>query len=92
MALIQLFPSGWEIHNNRMDEETVFSVFENLDIRDDRVFTYYNLAPNETKTFKVKLNATYLGKFYLPTVYTEAMYDHTIYAKAPGHWCYVLKE
>jgi uncharacterized protein YfaS (alpha-2-macroglobulin family) len=92
MALTQIFPSGWEIHNNRMDEETAFSVFENLDIRDDRVYTYYNLAPNETKTFKVKLNATYLGKFYLPTVYTEAMYDHTIYAKDPGHWCYVLKE
>ncbi len=62
------------------------------DIRDDRVYSYYNLAPLATKTFVVELNATYLGKFYLPTLYTEAMYDNMINAKLPGKWVEVVKE
>lgn len=92
MALTQIFPSGWEIHNARMDggEETL--PFRYQDIRDDRIFTYFDLAPQASKTFTVQLNATYLGKFYLPTVYAEAMYDYSISAKAPGKWVEVVKE
>ena len=93
MALTQIFPSGWEIHNNRMDEESLItSVAQYQDIRDDRVYSYYTLGPNESKSFKIKLNATYLGKFYLPSVYSEAMYDHSISAKIGGSWVYVVKE
>lgn len=92
MAMTQIFPSGWEIHNTRMDgnEEALPSRYQ--DIRDDRVYTYFELAPKATKTFTIQLNATYLGKFYLPTVYTEAMYDHMISAKVPGKWVEVVKE
>ena len=92
MALTQIFPSGWEIHNNRMDEVSSTSNARYQDIRDDRIYSYYDLGPNETKTITVKLNATYQGKFYLPTVYSEAMYDHTIFAKTPGKWVEVVKE
>lgn len=96
MALNQLFPCGWEIHNNRMDG----MVNSNLncdpstyqDIRDDRIYTYFNIGVNKTKTYKVLLNATYLGRFYLPTVECEAMYDNTIYARVPGKWVEVVKD
>jgi hypothetical protein len=37
------------------------------------------------------LNAAYTGKFYLPTVYTEAMYDNNITSRLPGKWIEVLK-
>lgn len=94
MALTQIFPSGWEIHNSRMDGFTSVhsqSTPDYLDIRDDRVYTYYHLTRGETKTFVVLLNAAYEGKFYLPTVYTEAMYDNTINARQPGKWVEVVK-
>ncbi|TAJ75364.1 MAG: hypothetical protein EPO42_14100 [Gallionellaceae bacterium] len=92
MALSQIFPSGWEIHNSRMDETGSASAARYQDIRDDRVYSYYELQEKTSKTFVIQLNATYLGKFYLPTVYSEAMYDHLINARVPGRWVEVVKE
>jgi hypothetical protein len=37
------------------------------------------------------LNAAYNGNFYLPTVYTEAMYDNNVSARQPGRWIDVVK-
>jgi uncharacterized protein YfaS (alpha-2-macroglobulin family) len=92
MALNQIFPAGWEIHNTRMDENmTAQTAARYQDIRDDRVYSYYELATNNSKTFIVQLNATYLGRFYLPTLYTEAMYDNSINARLPGKWVEVIK-
>ncbi len=95
MALTQIFPSGWEIHNTRMDGSESFYQKDKpnyQDIRDDRVFTYFDLRPNQRKTFRVLLNATYAGEYYLPTIYCEAMYDHSINARKPGQWVKVVKE
>ncbi|MGZ3932453.1 MAG: alpha-2-macroglobulin family protein, partial [Bacteroidia bacterium] len=92
MALNQVFPSGWEIHNSRMDENGSSRAARYQDIRDDRVYSYYDLAENTSKTFTIQLNATYLGKFYLPTIYSEAMYDNLIHAKLPGRWVEVVKD
>lgn len=92
MALNQIFPAGWEIHNTRMDETAAVNAARYQDIRDDRVYSYYELAENTHKTFTVHLNAAYLGRFYLPTVYSEAMYDKMINARVPGRWVEVVKE
>lgn len=92
MALTQIFPSGWEIHNSRMDGGLLASAARYQDLRDDRVYSYYDLAPNTSKTFTVRLNATYLGRFYLPTTYSEAMYDHLINARSPGKWVEVVSK
>lgn len=92
MALNQMMASGWEIHNSRMDESGAPNPARYQDIRDDRVYSYYELRENTSKTFVIQLNATYLGKFYLPTVYTEAMYDHLIHARVPGRWVEVVKD
>lgn len=94
MALNQIFPSGWEIHNTRMDEfsSSMQSDYPRYqDFRDDRVYTYYDLENGKSKTFRFKINAAYLGKFYLPTVSTEAMYDNTINARVPGRWVEIVK-
>jgi hypothetical protein len=93
MTLNQIFPSGWEIHNTRMDGFTAAvktSYFDYQDIRDDRVYTYYQLSKSKSKTYRIQLNATYMGRFYLPTVESEAMYDNTINARVPGRWVEVL--
>lgn len=94
MALTQIFPSGWEIINTRVnDNESIIasSPYSYRDIRDDRVFTYFNLRENETVTYKVLLNASYIGKYYLSAVQCEAMYNNTISATQNGKWVQVIK-
>lgn len=94
MALTQVFPSGWEIINTRLmgnDSTMRSSPFTYRDVRDDRVYTYFNLEENKTVTYQVLLNAAYLGRYYLPAASAEAMYDNTIHAFAPGKWVEVTK-
>ena len=84
LALTQVFPSGWEIINERLFGGESNSKFDYRDIRDDRVLTYFSLKANEQKEFKVKLNATYSGSYYLPPVGCEAMYNNAVSANNSG--------
>nr|NQU90127.1 hypothetical protein [Bacteroidota bacterium] len=95
MALSQVFPSGWEIINMRLnDQEPVKkeSQYTYRDIRDDRVYTFFDLNPNKSHTYHVLLHASYGGRFYLPAVSCEAMYDNAIYSHIKGQWVEVLRE
>jgi len=92
IALSHLVPSGWEIHHEGMDMDLYdgASNFEFQDIRDDRIYTYFDLAQDRAKTFRVRVNGSYLGHFYLPPIQVETMYDATIYARVPGRWVNVV--
>jgi alpha-2-macroglobulin len=95
MALTQIFPSGWEILNARMfDGEGAFKSSSSTyqDIRDDRVYTYFNIAQNQSHTYYIQLNASYLGRFFLPGTYCEAMYDNNIAAGVNGKWVEVVNQ
>jgi len=95
LALVQIFPSGWEISNSRISGMaaalTEASAFTYQDVRDDRVITYFDLPATVSKTFRVLLTATYQGRFRMPSVQCEAMYDNTINARVPGGWVTVSK-
>jgi len=93
VALTQIFPSGWEIHNARMNNYSTGgdSYYDYQDIKDDRVYTYFSLPKGKTKTFTIHLNATYDGRFYLPSVLCEAMYDNSVSAVKPGKWVEVVR-
>lgn len=95
LALTQIFPSGWEIHNFRLDQVSNLADLsdepEYQDIRDDRVYTYFDLEQGEEKVFVFQLNASYLGRYYLSAVNCEAMYDHSISAQTTGQWVEVVK-
>jgi len=94
LALTQVFPSGWEIYNARLNgNETTGStdLFSYQDIRDDRVLTYFDLKANEKKEFKVFLTAGYAGTYYLPVLTVEAMYDGSVYARKKGMAVQVVK-
>jgi len=95
LALTQIFPSGWEIHNFRLDQtsnyQDDYDSPEYQDIRDDRIYTYFDLRRGDTKQFVFQLNATYLGRYYLPAVRCEAMYDRSISAQKEGRWVEVVK-
>jgi alpha-2-macroglobulin len=109
LALTQMVPSGWEIHNERMENADTagertgtrprrgWAAFdgsaaataarvEYMDIRDDRVLRYFGLRPGESVQFTTRLNAAYLGRFYLPSALVEAMYDATKHARTKGRW------
>ncbi len=93
MALSQIFPSGWEILNARMmDGEGAFksSWMTYQDVRDDRVYTYFNINENEVLTNYVQLNATYPGRYFLAPTLSQAMYDNTITASSAGKWIEVI--
>ncbi|MBK7410082.1 MAG: hypothetical protein IPJ40_19730 [Saprospirales bacterium] len=93
MAIDQVFPSGWEIINSRMDDLEYFnntSRPEYQDIRDDRVYTFFDLYPGKTQIFRIRLNAAYQGKYYLPATAVEAMYDDQIHAHEAGRWVEVV--
>jgi len=95
LALSHIIPPGWEIHNTRMDlgnSTLKMAAYNYMDIRDDRIYLYFNLRPNETKLFQFMFNASYIGKYYLPSIYAEAMYDATINAKIPGRWVEVVQD
>ncbi len=96
MALTQIFPSGWEIRNMRLNGGGSSPHFRDIptyqDIRDDRVMSYFNLRNGYTKTYVILLNATYEGKYYLPAVSCEAMYDNTITARKQGMWVEVVPQ
>ena len=44
----------------------------------------------ETIRFVTRLNAAYLGRYYLPSVSVEAMYDATKNARSKGQWVQVV--
>ena len=88
LALAQKFPAGWEIRNDRVGKEN-YSYPAGVtyqDIRDDRVYSFFDLGAGQSVTITTGLTATYPGKFYLPAVSCEAMYDDKISALVPGKW------
>jgi uncharacterized protein YfaS (alpha-2-macroglobulin family) len=93
VALTQIIPSGWEIVNTRFTDFGSFAEnkVDYTDIRDDRTNFYFSLKSNETKTFRILLNASYLGSYYLPGVQCEAMYDNSFLARTKGQWVKVVR-
>ena len=93
MALTEIFPSGWEIVNTRFTDFGNFAENQvtHIDLRDDRANFYFDMKRNETKTFRILLNASYLGKYYLPGAQAEAMYDNDYIVRTKGQWVEVVQ-
>jgi uncharacterized protein YfaS (alpha-2-macroglobulin family) len=94
IALTHIIPSGWEIFNERMigaqggATTDLGGGYTYQDIRDDRVLTYFNIGKqypnnynNHVREITIRLQATYAGKFVLPAIQCEAMYDITAQGK-----------
>lgn len=93
VALSQILSSGFEIVNTRFTDfgDATNNVADHIDIRDDRTNFYFPLKSGETKTFRILLNASYLGNYYLPGLQCEAMYDNTFLVRTKGFWVEVVK-
>lgn len=92
IALVDRLPAGFEIENARLGRgvklewataEDMWQVdFQNM--RDDRVEAFGSLPPNTTKKIVYSVRAVTSGKFSIPPVEAEAMYDPTLWARAAG--------
>ena len=74
MALTFTAPSGWEIWNDRLFGGNEDSG-EYRDIRDNEVRWYFTLRSGGSREFTVRLQAAYEGKFHLPEILCEDMYN-----------------
>lgn len=104
IALTMIMPGGWQIRNERMEDDRLPAGFDYVDIRDDRVLGYFSLWQNHswswrykdrtqnTVTLRVVLNASFAGKYYLPGWQVSAMYDERIQARGKGYWVEVTTD
>lgn len=92
LAVAQIVPSGWEILNTRYlgagEGEAAAEASGGVDyrdIRDDRIYSYVDrLRAGDEISLHIRLAAAYAGKFYLPPIYCESMYDNLIQANTEG--------
>ncbi len=92
IALVDRLPAGWEIENARLgrggsvewvNAEQQWAA-DYLNIRDDRMEMFGSLEAGESKKVVYAVRAVTAGKFTLPPVEAEAMYDPRIWARDAG--------
>ena len=94
LALTHLLPAGWEIYQQAPVNPAAGASgdFAHQEVRDDRIYTYFSLKAGETRRYPVHLNAAYLGRYYLPGISVEAMYDAKVQARIAGRWVSVIQQ
>ncbi|WP_224247755.1 Ig-like domain-containing alpha-2-macroglobulin family protein [Hyalangium gracile] len=92
IALVDRLPAGWEIENARLGRggavqwvstEELWTA-DYVNIRDDRMEVFGTLQSGESKKVVYAVRAVTAGKFTLPPVEAEAMYDPRIWARDAG--------
>ncbi len=86
VALQYHLPSGWEVVDTSFTEykTDAFPEANYVDIRDSEIRFYLDLDAQKTKTFSVKMNASYLGEYFLPGSQAETMYSNAYFARTKG--------
>lgn len=92
VALVDRFPASWEVENPRLGRGATASFIdqENLwelaymNVRDDRMEVFGTLKAQELKKVYYASRAVVAGRFTIPPVEAEAMYDPTVWAREPG--------
>jgi uncharacterized protein YfaS (alpha-2-macroglobulin family) len=86
LVVQQLLPSGLEVENPRLasSEELAGKAgnlpLDHLDVRDDRLLLFSSLPDNKRRSYTGLLRAVVPGRFRLPPIQAEAMYDPTLRA------------
>ena len=92
LALTHFVPTGCQIANPRLfSEEPASGYYDYQDVRDERIYTYFSLDGGAKKTFTVLLNASFSGRFYLPGISVDSMYDPAYHANSTGRWVEIVR-
>jgi len=97
LALVDRIPAGWEIENPRLGRGSAPAwvnadeqwALDHLDLRDDRLEVFGHLDRGASGTVVYAVRATAAGRFTIPPVEAEAMYDPRIWARQPGREIFV---
>jgi uncharacterized repeat protein (TIGR01451 family) len=92
IALVDRLPAGFEIENPRLGRTTKLDwvdpqhlwAMDFMNMRDDRLQAFGWLAPMTKKKVVYSVRAVTSGKFAVPPIEAEAMYDATLWARAKG--------
>ncbi len=92
IALVDRLPAGFEVENPRLGRATKADWIKDdeqwaidfMNLRDDRLEAFGTLAPKASKKLVYTVRAVTSGKFTIPPVEAEAMYDPTLWARARG--------
>ncbi len=86
-------PGGWELDNSRLanDTDNPYPNTEYTDIRDDRMSIFLGMRAGEVRTFEVGLKATYAGKYFMPGLQAEDMYQTYIRSSKAGSYVVVTQ-
>jgi len=79
IAMIDLVPGGFEV-DLEASRNMTNSNAEYIDIREDRFVFYGRVRAGQTVTVRYKARISTSGKFVVPPVYANAMYDEDINA------------
>jgi uncharacterized repeat protein (TIGR01451 family) len=92
IALVDRLPAGFEIENARLGRN--FKVdwlstddqwqVDYLNMRDDRIEAFGSIAAGDEKMIVYTIRAVTSGKYAMPPVEAEAMYDPTLWARDKG--------
>lgn len=82
IAITQIVPTNCEIYGAEVFSQGKLIKPDYLDIRDDRVLTYFALSSGEKKVIKVKLQAVFAGSFIVPAAAAEVMYTPEVNGKS----------
>jgi hypothetical protein len=86
VAVVQLLPSGVEVENPRLETTetlpwvTAAGNARHLDLRDDRILIFTDLPANTWQSYYALARAVSPGRFRMPPVQVEAMYDPALRA------------
>lgn len=78
VAIVDLLPGAFEIVRDSIDRNSSWAKkFFYVDIREDRALLFTHLS-KETNRYRYKIKANNRGRFQIPPIYMESMYDKNI--------------
>lgn len=91
IAVTDMIPAGFEVENTRLSENDYSWIkradvadFDNHDVRDDRVNVFVSMEAGQARTFSYLVRAVNEGKYMMPPITAEAMYDAGIHSRRSG--------
>ncbi len=93
LSLLQVFPAGWQLRNTVLAEDGLAAQLSHQYALDDRVNSFFSLQASGAQSrieVKVTLNASFAGRYYLPTWHSSSMYNTKVRANTAGAWVDVV--
>jgi uncharacterized protein YfaS (alpha-2-macroglobulin family) len=96
LAITDLIAAGMEVENQRLSATdypwitTPTTTLEAQDVRDGGIVTYTSVPKGKTQVFSYLLRPVNPGRFQVPPIVVDAMYDTRLYGYDQGFQAWIL--